>query len=53
MCNVTLVGAYWLVIGLSHSPTISIEVKESVELNFLSPSGTSWPVLVWNLYFSS
>ena len=30
----------------------SAEVKERVELYFCSPSGSSWPLLGWTLYFN-
>jgi hypothetical protein len=32
----------------AHSPS-SAEVKERVQLYFYSPSGSSWPVIVWTL----
>jgi hypothetical protein len=31
--------------GVDHPPSSSVEVKETVELYFYSPSGPSWPVL--------
>jgi hypothetical protein len=35
--------------GVDHPPPSSAEVKERVELNLYSPSGSSWPVLGWIL----
>jgi len=35
--------------GLDHPHPYSAEVKERVKLYLYSPSGPSWPVLVWSL----
>ena len=35
--------------GVDHPPPSNNEVKERVELYLYSPSGASWPVLVWTL----
>ena len=35
--------------GVDHPPPCTAEVKEIVELKIYSPSGSSWPVLEWNL----
>ena len=35
--------------GVEHPPPPSADVKERVELYLYSPTGSSWPVLGWNL----
>jgi len=37
--------------AVDHPPSSSAEVEGSVELYICSPSGTSWPVLGWNLSY--
>ena len=39
----------WLGCGFDHPPQSNAEVKERVELYLYSPSGPSWPLLVWTL----
>jgi hypothetical protein len=38
--------------GFDHPPPSSAEVKERVELNLYSPSGSSWPFIGWSLSFT-
>jgi len=41
----------WLGCDIDHMPPSNAEVKEKVELNLYSTSGTLWPVVRWTLPF--
>jgi len=41
----------WLGHGIDHMTPSNAEVKERVELNLYSPSGTLWPIVRWALPF--
>jgi len=41
----------WLGPGIAHKLPSNAEVKERVELNLYSPSGTLWPIVGWTLLF--
>ena len=47
--RVSFEGVKWPGRGVDHPPPSSAEIKERVELYVYSPSGPSWPVLVWTL----